>query len=119
MRLIILAMMLWAMPGLAQTLSPPPQALGSMPAPVDPDSAQAYLMVARQALAARRDQDVNEALEQAESRALTRDVRPSTAGVPSEQSLVKVISGARAALAAGDRTEVLVLIDRALAWRAP
>ncbi|MCW3474124.1 hypothetical protein [Limobrevibacterium gyesilva] len=149
-----------AIPAGAQTLSPPPGSLGTVPttapAGAAPDMAQAtapermlplsntpanitpgdtasviapplpmppvsadaptrdFLMAARQALAAGRTGEAQEALERAESRALTRDVRPSLAGQPSEQPDVVLIGQARSALGAGDKAQTLTLIDQAL-----
>ena len=127
----VLAMLLLALPAGAQTRSPPPGPLGTLPAPVatpdglvvaplgaptlDEDApARDFLLAARQSLAAGRITEAMEALERAESRALTRDVRPSRAGIPSEQSLVAAIGAARGALTLGDRPGTLGKIDEAL-----
>ena len=77
-----------------------------------------FLSAARRALVAGRGGEAQEALERAESRALSRSVRPSRAGQPSRQPVVASISAARAALAGGDRMRVLELIDSALAAEA-
>jgi len=123
--------LLAAGPALAQTQSPPPRPLGSIAPPivtqqgivlpaltppaVDENAPpRAFLEAARQALAAGRDGEALEALERAESRALTRDVRPSLAGDPSKQPLVETIGAARRALIGGDRIGTLTLIDKAL-----
>lgn len=78
----------------------------------------AFLNAARRALAAGRGGEAQEALERAESRALTRAERPSRADQPSRQQVVERITEARAALATGDRMRVLELIDAALAAEA-
>ena len=62
--------------------------------------------------------EAQEALERAESRALSRSVRPSRAGQPSRQPVVERISAARAGAGTGDRLRVLQLIDEALAAEA-
>ncbi len=77
-----------------------------------------FLDAARRALAAGRAGEAQEALERAESRALSRSVRPSRAGQPSRQPVVERISAARQALGTGDRLHVLQLIDEALAAEA-
>ena len=73
----------------------------------------AFLDLARRAIATGRLAEAEEALEQAESRALIRAVRPSLADQPSRQPVVADIRQARAALAGGDRMEALTLIDEA------
>ena len=90
---------------------PEPEVDENAPVPV-------LLDAARRALAAGRGGEAQEALERAESRALTRSVRPSRAGQPSGQPVVADISAAREALAGGDRMRVLELIDAALAAEA-
>ncbi|MCX7384239.1 MAG: hypothetical protein NT133_23095 [Alphaproteobacteria bacterium] len=125
------ALLLLAVPAAAQTRSPPPAALGTLPAPIvtrdgvvavpygapnlDEDAAPAdFLRAARQSLAAGRITEAMEALERAQTRALTRDVRPSRAGIPSDQSLVAAIAAAQQALAVGDRLATIGKIDEAL-----
>lgn len=98
-----------------------PVALGNrLPVPQIDENApvSAFLDAARHALAAGRAGEAQEALERAESRALSRSVRPSRAGQPSQQPVVQRISAARAALASGDRLRVLQLIDEAIAAEA-
>ena len=122
------------------TMSPPPSALGgkqpmsntatnigpsdtrttyspSLPAPPVDENAPpaAFLDAARNALAAGRTGEAQEALERAESRALDRSVKPSQAGEPSQQSLVTQIANARHMLASGDRTATLKAIETAAA----
>jgi alkylation response protein AidB-like acyl-CoA dehydrogenase len=74
----------------------------------------AFLRAARNALAAGRTGEGQEALERAESRALVRAVRPSAANQPSQQPLVREITLARDALAAGNTPRAIELIDHAL-----
>ena len=130
-RIVLLAALCAATPALAQTLSPPPHPLGVLPAPVPvqgglvvaplpsqnlsaDSSVKDFLTAASQSLAAGRKAEAVEALERAESRALTRDVRPSTADQPSQQKLVESITGARNAIASGDDLAGRILIDDAL-----
>lgn len=83
--------------------------------PVDEDAPpRAFLLAARLAVTGGRMGEAQEALERAESRALTRDVRPSLAGQPSTQALVLLIKSARGALASGDSDRCLETIDAAL-----
>ena len=113
-RILILSMLMVS-PVMAQTA---PEVLGqSLPAPdVDEDAPpRTFLSAAKQAIAAARFDVAMEALERAESRALIRSVRPSLAGVPSEQKIVKDIQAARHALDAGDRPGCLAAIEAALA----
>ena len=122
MRLVACVLVLaTAMPAAAQTLSPPPAALGQTaapasvpepaklanPLPAPPVAAGAsvadYLAAARQALDEDNVPMATEALEQAETRALTRSVRPSRARIPDRGGLVGAIAATRAALARADR----------------
>ena len=114
MRLIpLFALLLAAAPALGQTPGIP---LAPLPATdLDDDApAETFLKAARLALALGRGGEAMEALERAESRALTREVRPSRAGRPSDQNQVTLIARARTALAAGDRMATIGLIDQAL-----
>ncbi len=88
------------------------------PAAADPASAAVFLDAARHAIATGQLAVAAEALEQAESRALTRAVPPSLAGRPSRQPVVTQIRAARTALGTGDRLRVLQLIDDASAAEA-
>jgi hypothetical protein len=110
-----------AAPAMAQTLSPPPASLGQNAAPVTiPGPAKLanplpappvapgasvgdYLAAARAALDNNDVPMATEALEQAETRALTRSVKPSLAGTPDNGGLVDAISATRGALSRGDR----------------
>ena len=89
----------------------------SLPAPDVADNAPPaeFLHAAERAIATNRTGEAQEALERAESRALDRSVRPSKAGEPSAQPLVKQIADARQALGEGDRLKALSLIKAALA----
>ena len=115
--LVFAAVLLFAAPVWAQT-TPAGEVLGrSLPAPdVNEDAPpRLFLLAARQAVAAGRMDEAMEALERAESRALIRSVRPSLAGNPSDQPVVRAIATARAALRDGDRPGALAGIDAALA----
>lgn len=104
----------------AQTLVTPNGVIvPKLPAPVLAEDAPpaAFLAAARNAIAANRLPEAQEALERAESRALDRSVRPSAARQPSGQPLVRQIAAARQALSGGDRARAVQLIDSAL--RAP
>jgi hypothetical protein len=89
----------------------------SLPVPPIDDEAppSAFLDAAQKAIAANRTGEAQEALERAESRALSRSVRPSRAGEPSRQPLVQQIAKARAALGTGDRLGSLRIIQAAMA----
>lgn len=120
-------------PAMAQTMSPPPAAMGQTAAPVTiPGPAKLasplpappvavgasvgdYLAAARQALDADNVPMATEALEQAETRALTRSVRPSRAGIPDQGGLVGAISATRAALGRGDRAGADASLAKAMA----
>jgi hypothetical protein len=78
------------------------------------DTPQAFLMAARQALQANRTGEAQEALERAESRALSRDVAPSQADTPLADPLVQQIGTARQALSVGNTAAALQAIDGAL-----
>ena len=67
----------------------------------------AFVEFARAAITAGHTGEAMEAMERAESRILSRSVRPSQANDPSNQELVKQMAQARAALAAGDRAAAL------------
>jgi hypothetical protein len=66
------------------------------------DTAAAYLQAARAALADNQTGAAQEALERAESRALTRDVARQSAEDPSASPLVRAIEAARQALSVGN-----------------
>ena len=113
----LLAFLLAATPAFSQTPATTGTPIAPLPATdLDEDApAETFLKAARLALALSRSGEAMEALERAESRALTRDVRPSRAGQPSDQQQVALIARARIALASGDRMATLDLIDQALA----
>lgn len=76
--------------------------------PVDDDApASAFVNAARTAIALGRTGEAMEAIERAESRVLIRSVRPSRAGSPSDQALVRTLAEARAHLRQGQRAEAL------------
>jgi hypothetical protein len=74
----------------------------------------AFVESARAAITAGRIGEATEAIERAESRILSRSVKPSRANDPSSQVLVKQLADARAALAAGDRAAALAGLAAAL-----
>ncbi len=121
MRSFAVAMLFAAGPALAQTMSPPPGVLGTLPAdtadPAEPDTRTArtgFLLAALQALASNQLDQAREALEHAETRVLTRSVPRGRPQLPSGQALVAAIDDARIALAAGNRETTLQKIDVAL-----
>ncbi len=75
----------------------------------------AFIKAAQAALAAGRLGEAQEATERAESRALTRSVKPSAAADPSHQPLVRQLSEARQLLGSGDRAGAQRKLDEALA----
>lgn len=97
-----------------------PSLSGPLPAPaVPPDSPPAaYLQAAKGAIAAGRDAEAMEALEQAETRLLDRSVVPSRINQPDASPEIAHIAAARGALAGGHRMQALGLIDQALAAEA-
>ena len=120
MRSLVIALLLAAVPAVAQTMSPPPGDLGSLPsdtadpAQADTTAPRGYLLAAIQALANNQLDVAREALEHAETRVLTRSVPRGRPQQPSDQALVAAIDDARNALAAGDRSTTLQKIDEAL-----
>lgn len=75
----------------------------------------AFIQAAQAAIAAGRLGEAQEAIERAESRALTRSVAPSKAGDASGQSLVRQLSEARQALGSGDKAAAVAKLAQALA----
>ena len=84
---------------IAPNLPSPP--LGEDASPHD------YLVAARDALAAGRTGEAQQAMEMAETRALIRSVPRSAMGAPIEDPFVAIIKDALHALTAGDRTRSL------------
>ena len=78
------------------------------------DTARAYLEAARAALVGGHTGAAQEALERAESRALDRDVAPSTAGTAIDEPLIARIGAARQALSVGNTAAALAAIAGAL-----
>ena len=74
----------------------------------------AFIEAARQALAADRTGEAQEAIERAETRVLDRSVRPSLAKDPSRQPLVQQLYDARMALGAGDKPRTMEILAAAL-----
>jgi hypothetical protein len=90
--------------------------VGKLPVPqVTDDSALSYLKAARSALASGKKGLAQEALERAESRLLTRDVAPSQAGAPSTDPSISEISKALQALASGQTSTALQVVDALIA----
>ncbi len=137
MRLTLLAaasaVVLSAVPAIAQTANSPEPSVTTPAANIDSSNTRnpiaprlptpgvdenaapsAFLIAARQALAAGRTGYAQEAMERAETRILSRSVPPSQARQASQQSLVQEIGAARRALATGDRNQAMSLIEQAL-----
>jgi hypothetical protein len=87
-----------------------------LPAPPVPENAppKDFIQAALNALAAGRTGEAQEAMERAESRVLTRSVRPSRANQPSQQPLVQQLAQARQALGANNRMEAVRILQQAL-----
>lgn len=86
-----------------------------VPAVAEEAAPSAFVTAARTAIAAGRLGEAMEAIERAESRVLIRSVRPSRAGVPSDQALVRLLAEARGALGQGDRAGALAMLAEVLA----
>jgi hypothetical protein len=88
----------------------------SLPTPPVAENAPptAFIQAALNALAAGRTGEAQEAIERAESRVLTRSVRPSRADQPSHQPLIQQLAAARDALAGGDRLDAVSKLQAAL-----
>ncbi len=90
--------------------------MGKLPVPqVSDDSALSYLKAARSALAGGKTGLAQEALERAESRLLTRDVAPSQAGSAISDPSISEISKALQALASGQTSTALQVVDALIA----
>jgi hypothetical protein len=89
---------------------------GRLPEPaIDPNAPPAaFIEDARQALAAGRTGEAQEAIERAESRVLNRAVAPSLASTPSHQPLVQQLRDARMALGSGDKPRTMEILADAL-----
>ena len=86
-----------------------------VPAVAEEAAPSAFVTAARTAIAVGRLGEAMEAIERAESRVLIRSVRPSRAGVPSDQALVRLLAEARGALGQGDRAGALAMLAEVLA----
>jgi len=88
----------------------------NLPSPDLPEgaSAQAYLIAARNALAAGRTGEAQQSLEMAESRMLNRSTPLFQTNTPSANPVVSQISQALQALAAGDKRRCMSLIEAAI-----
>jgi len=126
LRVGLLAAVIFATPALAlaQTQAPSqtpapsqtePPPLTPLPAPPLDDNAppRAFIIAAQHSLAAGRDGEAEEAIERAESRLLTRSVKPSLARRPDQKPLIQQLGEARRALAAGDRLRAVGLLEAA------
>jgi hypothetical protein len=89
---------------------------GRLPTPAIDENAPpaAFIDAARQALAAGRTGEAQEAIERAETRALDRAIPPSQAGTPSQQPLVQQLRDARMALGSGDKPRTMAILAAAL-----
>jgi hypothetical protein len=88
----------------------------NLPSPAVGDNATApdYLAAARNALAAGRTGEAQQSLEMAETRLLDRSTPLFQTNTPSANPAVSQISQALQALAAGDRSRCMSLIDAAM-----
>jgi hypothetical protein len=77
-------------------------------------SVEAYLIAARNALAAGRSGEAQQSLEMAETRLLDRSTPLFQTNTPSANPVVSQISQALQALAAGDRSQCMTLIEAAI-----
>ena len=83
--------------------------------PAEDASPLAFLLAAKSAVEAGQWADAEEALARAETRVLTRSERPSRAGAPSAQQIVRTLQAARQAAAQHDRAAATEAIGAALA----
>jgi|HubBroStandDraft_1064217.scaffolds.fasta_scaffold496252_2 hypothetical protein len=88
----------------------------NLPSPAigDNASAQDYLAAARNSLAAGRTGEAQQSLEMAETRLLDRSTPLFQTNTPSANPVVSQISQALQALAAGDRSRCMSLIEAAI-----
>jgi hypothetical protein len=88
----------------------------NLPSPMVGDNASApdYLVAARNALAAGRTGEAQQSLEMAQTRMLDRSVPLFQTNTPSANPVVSQISQALQALAAGDRSRSMQLIEAAI-----
>ncbi len=88
----------------------------NLPSPDLPEgaSAQAYLIAARNALAAGRTGEAQQAMEMAETRLLDRSTPLFQTNTPSANPVISQISQALQALAAGDKPRCMQLIEAAI-----
>ncbi len=83
----------------------------NLPAPPGLDTIRDLLMDARDALAARRTGEAQEALERAETRALDRDIPVGTERIPAQGGFVAGLNQARDALAHNDLQGAIAIIN--------
>jgi hypothetical protein len=91
------------------------------PEPVVPPDAtvQQLLLVGSQYIASGKTGTADEALEQAETKILTRAVPQMAAGVPSQDPVVAQIETARGVLGSGNNAGAVQLLNQILASNAP
>ncbi|HKM61560.1 MAG TPA: hypothetical protein VJY39_03630 [Acidisphaera sp.] len=77
-------------------------------------SPREYLMSARGALAAGRTGEAQQSMEMAETRTLDRSVAYNATMQPDDSRFIQLITQALQALASGDRSRSLTLIDQAM-----
>lgn len=83
----------------------------NLPAPEGADTLRALLYAARNALAAHRTGEAQEALERAETRALDRDIPAGTERMPAEGPMIRRIEAARDSLANGDTNGAIAILN--------
>jgi len=116
---LIVALSVLAAPALTQTLGSLPPATNPQPGappgrPPSDATPGTYLEAARLNIGQGRLNDASVALEEAETRILTRSVVRSAQVEASNQPLIVTINQARGALAANDKAGALAKIDEAL-----
>jgi hypothetical protein len=94
----------------SSTIAPnlPSPSIGENASPRD------YLMAARGALAAGRTGEAQQSIEMAETRTLDRSVAYNATMQPDDSRFIQLIQEALQALATGDRSRSLTLIDQAM-----
>ena len=112
----VVALSALAMPALTQTLSPPANTSPAATAAQQPvaGSPRTFLEAARLAITQGQLNDASVALEEAETRILTRSVQRSPTVEPSKQPLIATINDARNAVASSDKATALAKIDEAM-----
>jgi hypothetical protein len=109
------ALLLAALPMLAGPALVPREARAQSAYATAPNDAEAFLRMAREAVAAGNAGRARERLEQAETRILTRSVIATRAGTPAQGGAVGAVSAARQAVERRDRAAAYRHIDEAMA----